>query len=72
MGPSPDIFSSDYIVIGVQSRKGGVGKTTAALVLAHLLAEDKYPGPLIDGDITGTIRATLSNIHRLGAVARGP
>lgn len=52
---SPDVLTrSDYIVISVESRKGGVGKTTAALILAHVLAEDKFPVLFIDGDITGT------------------
>lgn len=43
----------DYILISVESRKGGVGKTTAALNLGYLLKE-KYHVLLLDIDITGT------------------
>jgi len=41
-------------VISVQSRKGGVGKTTAALSLAKLLLSEGKGVLLIDLDITGT------------------
>ncbi|HBZ26136.1 MAG TPA: hypothetical protein DEO54_07840 [Rikenellaceae bacterium] len=44
----------DYKVISVESRKGGVGKTTAAINLASLLYERDYNVFLIDLDITGT------------------
>lgn len=48
---------SDYILISVESRKGGVGKTTAALNLGYLLKEHAHV-LLLDIDITGTsIRA---------------
>ena len=43
----------DYKLISVESRKGGVGKTTAALNLGYLLRE-KYHVLLLDIDITGT------------------
>lgn len=41
-------------IISVESRKGGVGKTTAALNLADLLLEKGYRVLLLDLDITGT------------------
>ena len=44
---------SKYTLISVESRKGGVGKTTAALNLGYLL-KDKYHVLLLDIDITGT------------------
>lgn len=48
---------SGYKLISVESRKGGVGKTTAALNLGYLLKE-QYHVLLLDIDITGTsIRA---------------
>lgn len=48
---------SDYKLISVESRKGGVGKTTAALNLGYLLKKH-YHVLLLDIDITGTsIRA---------------
>lgn len=43
----------DYILISVESRKGGVGKTTAALNLGYLLKK-KYHVLVLDIDITGT------------------
>jgi len=42
------------IFISVESRKGGVGKTTAALNLAKLLNEKDYAVLFLDLDITGT------------------
>jgi|GEM_PF-5840349 len=44
----------DYKIISVESRKGGVGKTTAALNLASVLLDKKYAVLFIDVDITGT------------------
>lgn len=41
-------------IYSVESRKGGVGKTTIALNLAKVLARKKYDVLLIDCDITGT------------------
>jgi len=44
----------DYKIISVESRKGGVGKTTAALNLSDLLIKKEYNILLLDVDITGT------------------
>lgn len=44
----------NYKIISVESRKGGVGKTTAALNLSNLLIEEGYAVLLLDIDITGT------------------
>ena len=45
----------DLLLVSVQSQKGGVGKSTAALALADLLATDeKWNVLVIDADITGT------------------
>ena len=44
---------NNYTLISVESRKGGVGKTTAALNLGYLL-KDKYNVLILDVDITGT------------------
>lgn len=41
-------------IFSVESRKGGVGKTTIALNLAKALSKKKYDVLLIDCDITGT------------------
>lgn len=43
-----------YKVYSIESRKGGVGKTTIALNLAKTLADLGYDVLLIDCDITGT------------------
>lgn len=43
-----------FKIISVESRKGGVGKTTAALNLADLLLEKGFRVLLLDLDITGT------------------
>lgn len=43
-----------FTIISVESRKGGVGKTTAALNLCDLLVERGYKTLLLDLDITGT------------------
>ena len=51
-----------YKIISVESRKGGVGKTTAALNLSNLLVERGYKVLLLDIDITGT-SIELSLIH---------
>jgi len=42
------------IIISVESRKGGVGKTTAALCMGKILLKNGYAVLLIDTDITGT------------------
>lgn len=41
-------------IISVESKKGGVGKTTIALNIASLLQEKGYKVLLLDCDITGT------------------
>ena len=43
-----------YKVYSIESRKGGVGKTTIALNLASVLVKRKEPVLLLDCDITGT------------------
>ena len=48
-----EITMSNYKLISVESRKGGVGKTTAALNVGYLL-KDKCHVLLLDIDITGT------------------
>lgn len=47
-------MEKDYILISVESRKGGVGKTTAALNLAKRLKDKQYNVLFLDADITGT------------------
>ncbi len=42
------------LIISVESRKGGVGKTTAALCLANLLRKNEYAVLFLDLDVTGT------------------
>lgn len=42
------------VIISVESRKGGVGKTTAALSAAKVLTGDGYAVLFLDCDITGT------------------
>lgn len=43
-----------YEIYSVESRKGGVGKTTIALNLAKALVDQEYDVLVIDCDITGT------------------
>lgn len=48
-------MKSDFLIVSVESRKGGVGKTTAALNLARILMERRKHAVLfLDADITGT------------------
>ena len=47
-------MKKDFIIISVESRKGGVGKTTAALNLARILLEKRHAVLFLDVDITGT------------------
>ena len=49
------------VIISVESRKGGVGKTTAALCLARLLISRGYSVLFLDLDFTGTNAADISN-----------
>lgn len=51
---------SSYKLISVESRKGGVGKTTAALNLGYILKE-RYHVLLLDIDITGTSISAIQN-----------
>ncbi|MFA6012637.1 MAG: P-loop NTPase [Desulfobacteraceae bacterium] len=48
------------LVVSVESRKGGVGKTTAALFMAKELISRKYNVLFLDLDITGTNAADIS------------
>ena len=43
-----------YKIYSVESRKGGLGKTTIALNLSKALIDKRYDVLLIDCDITGT------------------
>jgi hypothetical protein len=45
---------NEVIIVSVESRKGGVGKTTAALNIAKSLLERKRRVLFLDADITGT------------------
>ncbi len=48
------------LIISVESRKGGVGKTTAALCMARLLRKKGYAVLLMDLDVTGTNAADIA------------
>jgi len=49
------IMNPKLLIVSVESRKGGVGKTTAALNLARILLEkENYNVLFLDVDITGT------------------
>jgi cellulose biosynthesis protein BcsQ len=47
-------MGTNNLIISVESRKGGVGKTTAALVLAKLYLKKRYRVLFLDLDLTGT------------------
>jgi len=48
-------INNEFIVISVESRKGGVGKTSVAMNLARLLADnEKYEIIFLDFDMSGT------------------
>ncbi len=55
--------NSSILIVSVESRKGGVGKTTAALSLAKALVSrsdaDEWAVLLLDGDVTGTNTADV-------------
>lgn len=57
-------WNKNFKIISVESRKGGVGKTTAALNLADLLVEKGYKVLLLDLDITGTSISHLTDIKQ--------
>lgn len=48
------------LIVSVESRKGGVGKTTAALCLARILLERGYTVLVLDLDFTGTNAADIA------------
>ncbi len=49
-----NIQAEPSLIVSVESRKGGVGKTTAALCLARLLLRRGYSVLVLDLDVTGT------------------
>ena len=49
------------LIVSVESRKGGVGKTTAALCLARTLLHQRYRVLVLDMDVTGTNAADIAN-----------
>lgn len=54
------------VYISIESRKGGVGKTTTALTLAETLLSDGYQILIVDMDIVGTtIDTTFINAQEL-------
>lgn len=59
------------VYISIESRKGGVGKTTTALTLAEVLSGKGYQVLMVDMDIVGTtidssfINANASSIHEV-------
>jgi cellulose biosynthesis protein BcsQ len=48
------------LMISVESRKGGVGKTTAALCLARTLLRRGFSVLVLDMDVTGTNAADIA------------
>ena len=48
------------LIVSVESRKGGVGKTTAALCLARTLLRRGYSVLVLDMDVTGTNAADIA------------
>jgi len=56
-----DKKNSGSLFISVESRKGGVGKTTAALCVARLLKNQGYTVLFLDLDVTGTNAAGFSS-----------
>jgi hypothetical protein len=57
--PGSDGFP--HIIVSVESRKGGVGKTTAALSLGRILQHQGYAVLMLDLDVTGTNAADIAN-----------
>lgn len=57
-----DDAADEYLVVSVESRKGGVGKTTTAFCLADLLVRHLgYVVLLVDGDLAGTDAAVAAD-----------
>ncbi len=54
------MYRTSNLIISVESRKGGVGKTTAALCLARLLRKRDYSVLVLDLDVTGTNAADIA------------
>ena len=52
--------TDNYIIVSVESRKGGVGKTTVVLNMAKLL-KDHYHVLVLDVDVTGTSINAIQN-----------
>lgn len=48
------------VIVSVESRKGGVGKTTAALCLGRILRKQEYAVLVLDMDVTGTNAADIA------------
>ena len=59
------------VYISIESRKGGVGKTTVALSLAETLLENDYQVLMLDLDIVGTkmdstfLKENSASIHEV-------
>lgn len=49
------------LIVSVESRKGGVGKTTAALCLGRMLLKRGYAVLVVDVDLTGTNAADVAD-----------
>ena len=49
------------LIVSVESRKGGVGKTTAALCLGRILRNEGYAVLVLDLDVTGTNAADIAD-----------
>ena len=49
------------LIVSVESRKGGVGKTTAALCLGRILRNKGYAVLVLDLDVTGTNAADIAD-----------
>lgn len=54
--------NDDYIIVSVESRKGGVGKTTVVLNMAKLLMKH-YHVLVLDVDVTGTSINAIQNTN---------